>query len=148
MYKKILVALENSEVDQELLPHVEELARFTESAIILMHVADGWVARSYTEFQQGLGLNESEEMKTDREYLNTIARDMRSKGFSVKTFLALGNPPEEIIKEAENEKCDLIAMTSHGHHFWGHLLYGSTIDEVRDQSKIPILIVRSLKKLP
>ena len=45
MYKKILVALENGPADESLLPHVKELAKKFGSELVLLHVADGWVAR-------------------------------------------------------------------------------------------------------
>ena len=59
MYRKILVALENSRSDRNLLPHIAELARRLGSSLLLVHVADGWVARNYDR----LKLAESEEMK-------------------------------------------------------------------------------------
>ena len=62
MYRKILVALENSRSDQSLLPHIAELAKRLHSALLLVHVADGWAARNYDRFK----LAESEEMKDDR----------------------------------------------------------------------------------
>ena len=55
----------------------------------------------------------------------------------------MGNPPDEIIKTAEREGCDLIAMTSHGHRFIADLILGSTIDEVRHRTNVPILVVRA-----
>ena len=61
-------------------------------------------------------------------------------------MLALGDPPQEILKVAEGEHCDLIAMTSHGHRLFGDLFHGSTITEVRHQTSIPVLVVRARKK--
>ena len=49
MYKKILVALENSNADQTLLPHVTELAKLHQSDLLLVHVADGFVARNFNQ---------------------------------------------------------------------------------------------------
>jgi manganese transport protein len=59
------------------------------------------------------------------------------------TELALGNPPTEILKTAVARGCDLIAMTSHGHKLVGDFFFGSTIDKVRHNTAIPILVVRS-----
>lgn len=139
MYQKILVALENSRADQSLLPHVARLAALCRSRLLLVHVADGWVARHFDE----LKLAESEEMKNDRSYLTSVAANLRQDGVSVDTFLAMGNPPEEILKTAETAGCDLIAMTSHGHRLLGDLVFGSTIDAVRHKTAIPLLIVRA-----
>jgi nucleotide-binding universal stress UspA family protein len=139
MYRKILVALENSSADESLLPHVTELARRLGSELLLVHVADGWAARNFDQ----LKLAESEEMKADRAYLEEIAARLRGEQLTVSTHLALGDPPKEILKTAESQNCSLIAMTSHGHRLLGDLLYGSTIHEVRHRTFIPILLVRA-----
>ena len=139
MYRKILVALENSRADASLLPHIEKLARLLHAQLLLVHVADGWVARNFNQ----LKLAESEEMKTDRAYLEATAARLRKAGLEVVAQLALGDPPTEILKTAERERCDLIAMTAHGHRLLGDLIFGSTIHKVRHQTSIPILLVRA-----
>jgi manganese transport protein len=138
MYEKILVALDNSPADESLLPHIADLARIHHSRLLLVHVAEGWVARHYSD----LLLKESEEMIQDREYLEEAANQLRAKGLTVETTLALGEPSQEILDIAEREKCDLIAMTSHGHRFLADLFLGSTIEEVRHQTSIPILVLK------
>ncbi len=138
MYKKILIALNNNKVDESLLPHISQLAKLLHSQLLLVHVADGWVARNYEQ----LNLAASEEMKTDQEYLQKTANQLRAEGLEVSTILALGDPPTEILTTAEKENCDLIAMTTHGHRLLGDILYGSTIEEVRHKTNIPILVVR------
>jgi nucleotide-binding universal stress UspA family protein len=139
MYRKILVALENSRSDRILLPHIAELARRLGSALLLVHVADGWVARNYDR----LKLAESEEMKEDRRYLEQAAGRLRGEGLTVEVKLALGDPPAEILRTARSEHCDLIAMTTHGHRLIGDLLFGSTIHQVRHQAPMPVLLVRA-----
>jgi manganese transport protein len=139
MYRKILVALENSRADESLLPHVTQLANQLGSALLLVHVADGWAARNYNR----LKLAESDEMKADRAYLERTAAEVRAQGIEVEAHLALGDPPTEILRTADSSHCDLIAMTSHGHRFLGDLLLGSTIHEVRHKTSIPILLVRA-----
>ena len=141
MYRKILVALENSQADASLLPHIEKLAKLLHSDLLLIHVADGWVARNFNQ----LKLAESEEMKTDRHYLEETARGLRGAGLTVAAHLALGDPPTEILRTAESERCDLIAMTSHGHRLIGDLFFGSTIHQVRHKTSIPVLLVRAEK---
>lgn len=138
MYKKILVALENSVADQSLLPHITELAKIHQSHLLLVHVAEGWVARNFNELQ----LKESEEMKKDRKYLNDVAKKLKAENLQVSTHLALGDPPQEILKLADSEHCDLIAMTSHGHRFFADIIFGSTIEEVRLKSHVPLLVVK------
>ena len=65
MYQNILIAIENSDADRTVLEHVQQLAKLTGASLLLVHVADGWVARHYDELE----LRESEEMKEDRAYL-------------------------------------------------------------------------------
>ena len=142
MYKKILIALDNSPADEAILPHVAELAAKFDSELLLLHVADGFAARCYDQ----LKLAESEEIKEDRAYLEKIAGELRAKKLVVNTLLAMGNPPAEILKAAAGEKCDLIAMTSHGHRFFGDLFHGSTITQVRHHTNIPLLVLRAKKK--
>src|SRR3989442_8565282 len=142
MYRKILVALENSRADESLLPHVTELAKRLHSQLLLVHVADGWAARNFDQ----LKLAESEEMKADRGYLESTTGRLRAAGLDVGAHLAMGDPATEILKTAEREQCDLIAMTTHGHRLIGDLILGSTINEVRHRASVPVLLVRAAAK--
>ena len=142
MYQHILIPLENTATDRVILDHVLPLVRLAGAKVLLLHVADGWVARNFNT----LNLAESEEMKADRVYLEQVAADLRAGGIGVTTELALGNPPEEILKVAEASGCDLIAMAGHGHRLFGDLLHGSTITEVRHTTSIPVLTIRVPKK--
>jgi manganese transport protein len=142
MYQRILVALENTRSDQALLPHVEKLATLLRSELLLVHVADGWAARHFDR----LKLAESEEMKADRAYLEDTAAKVRATGLQVRVHLALGDPATEILKTAETEKCDLIAMTTHGHRLIGDIIYGSTIEQVRHKATVPLLVVRATER--
>src|SRR5689334_10290567 len=138
MYKNILVALDHTPADNVLLPHISELAKPMNAQLLLVHVADGWAARNYDQ----LRLAESEEMKADRQYLETTANKLRADtGLTVDAKLALGDPPREILKIAEEEGCDLIAMTTHGHRLIGDILFGSTIEYVRHRTRIPMLVI-------
>jgi len=77
MYKKILVPLENSPTDATVLAHVRALAEHTGAALVLIHVADGWVARNIEQLQ----LRESDEIREDRAYLDRTLADLRAAGF-------------------------------------------------------------------
>ena len=139
MYHHILIPLENSPADETILSHIKSLARMAGAKLLLVHVADGWVARNFDQ----LKLAESEEMKEDRAYLEKRVGELTGEGFSCDAVLALGEPSDEIIKLAREKNVDLIAMTTHGHRFLGDLLHGSTITAVRHKSQIPILLVRA-----
>jgi nucleotide-binding universal stress UspA family protein len=142
MYKHILIPLDNSAADQAILSHIRGLARLTGGRLTLLHVADGFMARN----QDQLGLDESDEMRADRAYLEARRAELASEGFTVDTILACGEPSEHIIAIAEREACDLIAMSTHGHRLIGDLILGSVASEVRHRTDIPVLLVRAHRK--
>jgi nucleotide-binding universal stress UspA family protein len=138
MYHHILIPLENSPADETILAHIKPLAQMTGANLLLVHVADGWVARNFNQLQ----LAESDEMKQDREYLERRTRELTAEGFSCASVLALGEPSDEIIKLAREKNVDLIAMTTHGHRLISDILYGATADKVRHAVDVPVLLLK------
>jgi len=47
MYDKILVTLDGTPTDRAIIEHVKHLAKLAHSRVVLLHVADGWAARTY-----------------------------------------------------------------------------------------------------
>ena len=139
MYRRILVALEHSAADATIIRHARELARLTGAELLLVHVADGWVARNFDK----LNLRESEEMKDDRAYLERVRGELTADGFTVDVQLAKGDPADELIRVAEDGQVDLIAMSTHGHRFIADVLHGTTVNKVRHVVKIPVLLLRA-----
>ena len=141
MYSNILVAIEHSQADRTVIDHVQQLAKLTGASLLLVHVADGWAARHYDE----LALRESEEMKDDRVYLERIRDELTKRGFATRTHLAMGDPATELVKVAQAQGVDLIAMSTHGHRFLNDLLRGSTADRVRHSVGVPVLMIRAAR---
>ena len=139
MYRRILVAVENSAADRTILDHVCALAKLTGGELVLVHVADGWAARHFDELQ----LRESEEMKADRDYLIRVESQLRQAGFTVESRLAMGDPATEIARVAAAEDVDLIAMSTHGHRFIKDILLGATADRLRHRVSVPVLLLRA-----
>ena len=139
MYKKILVAVENSEADRTILEHIQPLARLTGARLLLVHVADGWAARAFNE----LDLRESEEMQDDRAYLGRVRGELQEHGFEVEALLRMGDPAKEICQVAEEQAVDLIAMATHGHHGVSDVIHGQTVDHVRHKMRMPVLLLRA-----
>ena len=142
MYARILVPLENSPYDETILAHVRKLAQHCGAAIVLIHVADGWVARNIKE----LDLRESEEMREDRAYLERVCATLRAEGFDVDAVLAAGDPASEICEAAGREHCDLIAMATHGHRGLNDVVRGSVASALRHKTMVPVLMVRGQPK--
>ena len=139
MYRRILVPLENTPTDAAILEHVRLLAAHCKASVVLIHVADGFVARNF----QSLTLRESEEMRADLKYLEECTAALCEAGIDADSLLAGGDPSVEITAAADREGCDLIAMSTHGHRFLNDLLRGTTVNKVRHLVKIPVLLLRA-----
>lgn len=139
MYKRILVAVEHSAADRTILTHVSALARLTGAELLLVHVADGFAARNFEQLQ----LRESEEMKSDRAYLDGLQAELAAQGLPVTTQLAMGDPATELVRVAEEQQVDLVAMSTHGHRGLSDVIHGATADRVRHLMKVPVLLLRA-----
>ena len=139
MYSRILVTLEHSKSDAAILAHVRGLAKHCGASVVLIHVADGWAARNVN----ALTLRESEEIKSDREYIERCRAELEADGLATEAVLASGNPSEEIVAAAEREGADLIAMATHGHRLLNDLIRGTVANEVRHRTLVPVLMVRT-----
>jgi nucleotide-binding universal stress UspA family protein len=139
MYKRILLPVEHSEADRTIIDHVQPLARMCGATIVLLHVADGWAARAYDE----LKLRDSKEIQEDRAYLDQVAGELQRRGFAVESRLAMGDPATEIVKAVDAVQADLVAMATHGHGLVKDILLGATVDKVRHQLKVPVLLLQA-----
>jgi universal stress protein A len=142
IFHRILVPVEHTPTDETILEYVRPLARESHAVLVLIHVADGWVARNL----QQLDLRESEEMREDFAYLDQVSADLRRDGFNVEAVLAAGDPAREIAGAAERERCDLIAMATHGHRLLADVVRGSVASELRHITMVPILMVRAASR--
>ena len=140
MYKDILVTLDATKADRTILDHISGLAKLCGSRVTLLHVADGWAARTYGADAV------SAEVKEDRAYLEKIKAELQAQGIPAEAELAYGDPATEIVKWVRQRGCDLIAMSTHGHRFISDILYGSVANEVRHRSMVPVLLVRGSPK--
>jgi nucleotide-binding universal stress UspA family protein len=139
MFKKILVALDHSKADSFLLPRIKELARLTGAELVLLHVSTGWAA----QWQENLNLSDSKEIKEDREYLEKMSAEVKNENLQVTVRHDSGEPARAILKTAEAEHCDLIAMAAHGHRLIADLIHGATITKVRHESDVPLFLVKA-----
>jgi universal stress protein A len=137
MYKTILVTLDGTPTDRYIIEHVKELAKLAKSKVVLLHVADGWAARTFGPDAIG------PEIEQDTEYLNKIRDEFMSDNISAEAQISFGEPADEIIKWAKSENCDLIAMSTHGHRFLSDLFLGSTATKVRHSINIPVLLIKA-----
>jgi nucleotide-binding universal stress UspA family protein len=137
MYKTILVTLDGTPSDRTIIDHVKELAQLLHSKLVLLHVADGWAARTFGADAV------SAEITEDTEYLKQVQSEFTAAGVSAEAELAYGEPADEIVKWVQKGKCDLVAMTTHGHRFVADLFLGTTATRVRHSVAVPVLLLKS-----
>jgi nucleotide-binding universal stress UspA family protein len=137
VYKTILVTLDGTATDRAIIEHIKQLATFAKSKVVLLHVADGWAARTFGPDAVG------PEVLQDTAYLETIKAEFLSANISAEAELAYGEPANEIVKWIQKGNCDLVAMSTHGHRFVADLFLGSTATRVRHGVSIPVLLLKA-----
>jgi nucleotide-binding universal stress UspA family protein len=137
MYNTILVTLDGTPSDRAIIDHVKALAKLAHSRLVLLHVADGWAARTYGRDAV------SREISDDTAYLQKVRAELQSEGISTEAELAYGEPAKEIIKWVEQKGCDLVAMSTHGHRFLADMFLGTTANKVQHSISIPVLLLRA-----
>jgi nucleotide-binding universal stress UspA family protein len=137
MYKTILLTLDGTPTDRAIIEHVKPLAKWANSRIVLLHVADGWAARTYGPDAI------SREITEDTAYLEKVRAEFQSDGIDAKAELAFGEPGDEIVKWVEKKGCDLVAMSTHGHGLLADLFLGSASRRVRHSIRVPVLLLKA-----
>jgi len=162
MRERIIVPLDGSKVGESALPYVEDLiskmSPEVEKEIILLQVlareqvpvpARPQVAYTGTAIYDidNVEKREEETKKQAQDYLDAAGRTMTSKGASVTTRVIFGNAAEEIVRTAEENDANLIAMSTHGRSGLSRWAFGSVTDRVlRAEGRIPIAMIRAPKK--
>lgn len=141
MYRRILIPLDNSWADEAILSHIRELGKIGPARLWLIHVADGHAARN----QRQLNLEDSQEIREDRAYLEKQRDSLRADGFEAECELAVGEPAAAIVAAADRIGADLIAMATHGHGVVKDLVLGSVASQVRHRTAVPVLLIRARK---
>jgi nucleotide-binding universal stress UspA family protein len=137
MYNKILVTLDATPTDRAIVEHVKALAKVLKSHVVLLHVADGWAARTYGAEAV------SPEIDEDTAYLRNLQAEFQAAGIPAEAELAFGEPGDQIVKWVRDKGCDLVAMSTHGHHFMADLFLGSASRRVRHSVRVPVLLLRA-----
>lgn len=133
-YSSVAVALDFSENDQKLLAHALGQGS-SGSKFILLHVVESVPARIY-EF-------ESDDLETekDKEHLQFYVQQLRERGFNVEAKVGFGSRSKEIVRLVKEADADMLVIGAHGHSGIKDFFYGETINSVRHELKIPVLVV-------
>ena len=137
MYDTILLTLDGTPTDRAIIDHVKKLAKMAGSRVVLLHVADGWAARTYGPDAV------SPEITEDTAYLNKVRAEFQAAEIPADAELAYGGPVSEIVRWVKQKGCQLVAMSTHGHRFLADLFLGTTASRVQHSISVPVLLLRA-----
>jgi nucleotide-binding universal stress UspA family protein len=126
MYQRIMVPLDGSELARKVLPHALDLCHALGATLVLLHVRDT---------RQG-------SAEASRRYLDFTRREYANSGVAIELATRKGSVAEAIIRAADEERIDLIAMATHGRSGLQHVFYGSVAEQVLRSCAKPVLLVR------
>ncbi len=131
VYRKILVTMDCSPVDEVIVEHVALLARQNEAQVVLLHVVHSHTLdQDRTQRERALGV------------LNDHVENLKAQQIDATALLRSGEPEEQILAEVEENDYDLIAMATHGHTMMAAMLLGSVSRKLKQNLKIPLLLLR------
>lgn len=133
-FKKIAVALEFTENDKKLIAYAIGQGR-ENSSFIFVHVVESASAKL-------LG-KESDDYETrkDQEQMDFYVDQIKERGLNSQGFLGYRNRAKEIVRIVREQKADMLVVGAHGHTGLKDFIYGETINTVRHELHIPVLVV-------
>jgi manganese transport protein len=133
-FRKIAVALDFSRLDEKLLAFAIGQGG-TESSYILIHVVESASARMLGKQSDDL------ETRTDQERLDSYRESLEKNNYKAVTRLGYISRSKEIVRIVHEEKAEILVIGAHGHSGLKDFIYGETVNTVRHELKIPVLIV-------
>ena len=149
--KRLLLPLDGSPFSEAPIPFVEELTKVTETEIILTVVSEPPLVPSYGDrpinptWEKYRDTLWAEMQQQASEYIGKIKTRLEKRRVKVKSQVItgeLGKVAESIMKAAQKENVDLIAMATHGRTGVSRWVYGGITNRIVEQSLQPVLLIR------
>ncbi len=131
-YSKISIAVDFSSSDNKAINKAIQLGG-KETTYILIHVLESASAVIYGEETN------DDERNQDTQHLVAYKNQLNEKGFECEFKLGFGNPKSVIPKLVSDT--DLLVMGTHGHTALKDILFGTTVERVRHNISIPLVLV-------
>jgi manganese transport protein len=132
--QNIAIALEFSASDEKLIAHA--LAQGNKQVnYILLHIVES-VSAKYLD-----AASDDAETRKDKERLASYINQLSEKGYQVEGILGYHHRVNEIVRIVKETKADMLVMGAHRHAGLKDYIFGETIEDVRHQLSIPVLIV-------
>lgn len=133
-FNKIAIALDFSVNDDKLLAYAIGQGK-TDTHYLLVHIVESPSAKLFGQD------SDDYESRKDKEQLETYVNELQARGFTAEGFLGYKDRVKEIVRITKGVHADMLVMGAHGHSGFQDFLYGETVNAVRHELKIPVLIV-------
>ena len=133
-FYKIAIALDFSEHDEKLLAYAIGQGK-EDTHYLLIHVVESASAKLFGDE------SDDYESRKDKERLDSYVAELQARGFTAEGFLGYKNRAKEIVRIAKGVNADMMVMGAHGHTGLQDFIYGETVNTVRHELKVPVLIV-------
>lgn len=134
-YNRIAITVDFSTTDSNAISNAVAQGG-KEAEYILIHIVETAGAR-----MMGHEIKDF-ETESDSINLDKYKTELTSQGFKIQVKLGFGNPKKSIPEIVNSCNCDLLVMGAHGHRALKDIIFGTTLDAVRHNVKIPVLIVK------
>lgn len=133
-HRKIAVALDFSENDSKILSHAFGQGK-ERTTYILVHIIESASAKL-------LGTDSDDyETRKDIERMQSYIQQLKAKGYDAKGEVGYRSRVKEIVRIVKENHADMLVIGAHGHTGLKDLIYGETVNAVRHDLKIPVLVV-------
>lgn len=144
MYTKIMVPLDGSRFAEQALPYALMLSRASGAELILAlsHELPGSTIPDVTV--PGMERLDEEAREWEHDYLRALAKRLREE-FDQRTSLIFQQGavvPAALEDVVNEEKPDLVVMTTHGRSGLSRMWLGSVADALVRELTVPILLIR------
>jgi manganese transport protein len=141
VYKQILVPLDHSPRDRAAIAHAAAMARQYGAVLHLLHIEEGAISRLFGNMASDA------EVQSGEEYFQSIVNALSEQGIRAGFTILHGQRPKDaIVQVAFEREADLIVMGAHGHRGLQDLIFGNTINGVRHEVNVPVLVVGDVPK--
>jgi nucleotide-binding universal stress UspA family protein len=144
MYKKIMVPTDGSDLSEQAVTIAVDLARLYGAEIVAFSAAEPYALPSAEAAMEiDLGIEMERRQQIAQKNVDKVAQAATAAGVPCKSATAYSaRADQEIINAANENKCDLIFMASHGRRGLSRLLAGSVTQYVLAHSPIPVMVLR------
>jgi nucleotide-binding universal stress UspA family protein len=147
--QRILAPTDFSELSQQGLRSALELAETFGGKLLLLHVVEPppYPVEGIVPSNLGATLLDDLERQASTDLAQMLPEAQRSK-VEVTRRVVVGIPYRKIVEVAEEEKSDLIVMTTHGRTGLSHLVMGSVAEKIVRTAPCPVLTIRPTDVTP